>query len=187
MRHLCLILLFTCLSTNVQAGLFELSAMSSLKLTNIDDDTSSESRSASGSIAYYFWQQGALEFTYMQGYNFSEGRIDGSTTYDQVLNYTYKGVDFIYNLGTKESAFNPYLKAGLAEINKELQYRQNGTLVSKQNSDGQNLTYGAGFKVKMSKTLSFRVSYDVWKGPINKDDVTATSDSSFKIGLTWYL
>lgn len=187
MRHICAVFLFIFSVSSAQAGLFEVSAQTSIKETNIDDDNNSEARSVSGSIAYYFWQSGALEFTYMKGYNFTKGRIDASTTYEQVLNYTYKGVDLIYNLGSKESTFNPYVKAGLAEIEKELQFKQNGAASDPQTSSGTNMTYGAGMKIKISKTLSFRLSYDVWKGPINDNDVDATTDTSMKVGLTWYL
>lgn len=188
MRYLCVIISLFMFSSTSSAGLFELSAQTSMKNTSINSDSNSEARSASGSIAYYFWQSGALEFTYMEGYNFTRGVINSSTKYEQVLNYRYKGVDLIYNLGNKQSTINPYIKAGLAEIEKDLEYKQNGVSeIGKQKSNGKNMTYGAGIKIKISKTLSIRFSYDVWKGPIDNDDVDATTDSSTKVGLSWYL
>lgn len=187
MKHLITTLIISCISLGLQAGVFELSAQTSLKETNINSEHSSEAKSVSGSIAYYFWQSGALEFTHMTGYNFTKGAVSGSS-YEQVLNYNYSGIDFIYNLGTRESTFNPYIKAGLAEINKELEYKDIGTnSITTQTSKGKNLTYGAGFKFKLSQTISFRVSYDVWKGPIDDSDQDAQTDSSFKVGLSWLL
>ena len=186
MRNLLLpaIVIVSLFTSPVFAGVFELSAQGSVRETNISDSNESDSRSSSVSLAYYFWQSGALEFTYMTGFNYSKS-TDGTTTLEQALNYRYTGADFVLNLGTKESTFNPYIKAGLAEITKQLDFKQDGVATQTEEISGKNLTYGAGFKFRLTQTVSFRASYDLWKGPIGEDN--QTTDTAFKVGFSWIL
>ncbi|MAF92733.1 MAG: hypothetical protein CL674_15800 [Bdellovibrionaceae bacterium] len=173
-------------STSSYAGVFEFSAQGSLRETNVSENNESESRSSSVSLAYYFWETGALEFTYMTGYNYSK-TTTSTTTLEQSLNYTYGGVDLVYNLGTRESTFNPYVKAGIAEIKKRLTFREDGNASSSPEVSGKNLTYGLGFKLRLTKTFSLRLSYDVWQGPIDGEESEKTTDTSTKVGFSWYL
>lgn len=168
------------------AGVFEFSAQGSLRDTNVSENNESESKSSSVSLAYYFWESGALEFTYMTGYNYSK-TTSSTTTLEQSLNYNYSGVDLVYNLGTRESVFNPYIKAGIAEIKKQLEFKEDGVVSISPEVSGKNLTYGFGFKLHVTKTLSFRVSYDVWQGPIDGEESEKTTDTSTKVGFSWYL
>ena len=164
--------------------MFEFSAQGSQRITNVSQNSESEASSASVSLAYYFWQSGAIEFTYMTGYNYSRS-TNGTTVLEQSLNFRYGGVDLIYNIGDRESVFSPYIKAGIAEITKTLDFRENGSLVQTPEEKGKNITYGAGFRLRITQSFSFRVSYDVWTGPIDQE--LQTTDSSFKVGFSWML
>ena len=51
--------------------------------------------------------------------------------------------------------------------------------------DGVAPSYGVGLKFKMTEKFSVKLGYDVWQTPL--DDGTTTDDTSFKVGVSWYL
>ncbi len=86
------------------AGYFEVSATGSYRKTAYDEDNYYEYRSVTGSVAYYFWEMSAIEFSYTQ-----------ATTDEVKTDYKSKGfiemygADFIFTMGDKLSLFLPYI------------------------------------------------------------------------------
>lgn len=172
-------------SFQAHAGFIEIGAMGNLRDSSIDKDHTSKSRSITGSLAYYFFENSAIELSYTEGYQKSTGTtLIGVTNYNytQIVNYTMYGADFILSFFGKESAFQPYLKAGIAQQKKQIEFEISSD-VSKSEQEGNYLTGGVGFKIIMTKNISFKAGYDLWKGPLGKDD--QTTDNATRVGLSF--
>ena len=89
-------------------------------------------------------------------------------------------------LMTKQSAIQPYIKAGGAYIKKnEIMKYLNASAIAIPESAGWAPSYGAGLKIALTERFSLKFSYDVWQTPLS--DGTNSDDSSFRAGLSWYL
>ncbi|MFK8138632.1 MAG: outer membrane beta-barrel protein [Bdellovibrionales bacterium] len=184
MKNLILIFCLS-MSTSLSAGVFELSLGTTFRDTNLDAENLQQARSTSASLAYYFWEGVAVQATYMQGFNYTKGRIDVSTVQEQVSNFTYQGLDLIWSVGGNKGIFKPFVKIGMAEIDKKQEYKESGESPIIATSNGTNLTGGIGFKYHLTQTLALKFSYDLWMGPIDAD--SPTTDTNFKLGISWFL
>lgn len=187
MRTILLMLLF---SLSAKAGFVEFSAMGTLRENTISNENSSETRSLTGSIAYYFFENSAIEVSYTEGFVETNGLAPigagNNVAYNQVVNFEMLGADFILSMGDRKSAFRPYIKAGGAIQSKEIEFKTEGSGTFKDESDGTYITYGAGLKLRLSKNWSIKLGYDSWTGPIDKDDdEDKTTDSSFRGGISF--
>lgn len=141
----------------------------------------SDSKSASVSVSLI--EQLALEFTYTESfYESQEADINSTRTVQQKSQVT--GADLIYVLTDRKTMVQPYLKAGVAYIQKKKQIRYlNADVIDIPTKDGMAPSYGAGVKVKLTENFAITLGYDVWNTPL--DDGTKTDDTAFKAGLKW--
>jgi outer membrane autotransporter protein len=144
-----------------------------------------QSDSKSASVSLYFLEQFALELSYTdQFYESQEADSNSTRTVQQSTKIT--GADLIYVITDQRSAFQPYLKAGGAYIAKKKQVKYiNADVIDIPTRDGLAPSYGIGLKYKLTEKFSVKTGYDIWQTPL--DDGTTTEDSSFKVGLSWYL
>jgi outer membrane autotransporter protein len=155
----------------------------SKKTFNVANYYQSDSKSVS--LSLYFLEQFALELSYAdQFYESQEADSNSTRTVQQSTKIT--GSDLIYVITDQRSAFQPYIKAGGAYIAKKKQVKYiNADVIDIPTRDGLAPSYGIGLKYKLTEKFSVKTGYDIWQTPL--DDGTTTEDSSFKVGLSWYL
>jgi outer membrane protein W len=184
MKYFLLTFLF---SVNAYAGFIEVGASVNIRDNSVDEQNKSKTRSVTGSIAYYFFENSAFEISYTEGYVKTEstGLVGGvSIPYTQIVNFQMISGDFILSFGAKNDAFQPYIKAGMAYQEKEIQFQANGS----DSSDfpevkGEYVTGGIGFKILLGKNWSFKAGYDMWKGPLGEED--QTTDAAVRAGISF--
>ena len=155
----------------------------SKKTFNASNYYQNDSRSAS--VSFYFLEKFALELSYTDSfYEGEESDTTSTRTVQQSSQYTDSSL--VYMITSKQSAIQPYIKAGAAYIKKNQRIRyQNASAIEIPESTGWAPSYGAGLKVQLTERLSLKFSYDLWKTPLS--DGTNSDDSSFKAGFSWYL
>jgi hypothetical protein len=173
------------------AGFIEIGASGSYRKTNIDVDAYDESFSYTGSIGYCLSEASAIELSYTNG---QDTRAISDTIQNAHVTYLYyqtAGADFVYTFGAKESAFRPYLKAGVVYIlSKEIvdQYRlPDGTYfpaLTLSDATGLAPSAGFGFRIAVTDSLSFKIGVDGWSSrPLS--DPPITFDWFGRAGLSW--
>ena len=176
---------------SASAGFIEIGASGSYRKTNIDVDAYDESFSYTGSIGYYLSEASAIELSYTNG---QDTRVISDTIQNAHVTYLYyqtAGADFVYTFGAKESAFRPYLKAGVVYIlSKEIvdQYRlPDGTYfpaLTLSDAAGLAPSAGFGFRIAVTDSLSFKIGVDGWSSrPLT--DPPITFDWFGRAGLSW--
>ena len=166
--------------TSARAGFIEVGASGNYRKSNIDVDAYDESRSLTGSLAYYLNDASALELSYTDGQ--SKRVISESVPNGHVTNlfYTTAGLDFVYTFGAKEAPLRPYLKAGAVYIlSKRIvdQYRySDGSLLpatTLEDATGLAPSAGAGVKIALTNSLSLKIGVDGWSSrPLNHPPAT---------------
>jgi hypothetical protein len=174
-----LILFFT--SLNVNAGLVELGVSGNYRRTYVTKDNYSQSESTTGSLGYYFWEMSALELSYTNGRSTSV-----TDAYTAVADFELIGLDLVFSLASREAAFRPYLKGGVAHQKKKIYYVQKGFPVVTVSSEGASPSAGLGFLIRLSSAFSLKVGVDAWSSPVDKDSKEPTTyDLSGRAGITW--
>jgi outer membrane protein W len=173
------------LSTQAFSLMTEIGATYSYSKKTFNAANYYQSDSKAVSLSLYFLEQFALELSYTdQFYESQEADSNSTRTVQQSTKVT--GSDLIYVITDQRSAFQPYIKAGGAYIAKKKQVKYvNADVIDIPTRDGLAPSYGIGLKYKLTEKFSIKTGYDIWQTPI--DDGSTTEDSSFKVGLSWYL
>lgn len=175
---------------SAHAGLFEISGSGSYRRSVIDADSIDESRSITGSLAYYITESTALEASYTDG--LSVRQISFSKPNGRLNKMAYKtiGLDFIYTVGARESAFRPYLKVGANYIVQKRivdQYRDAGGNLfeanTKEDDPGVVPSAGIGFRLGLTESLGMKIGVDAWTSQPMSSGAT-TLDYVFNAGLS---
>ncbi|WII73515.1 porin family protein [Bdellovibrio sp. 22V] len=157
------------------------------KTTTFDENNSFDSESVTGSLSFYFLERLALELSYTDAKGLRKEKAspaDAQRTTKQKSQII--GADLILTFADRKSLFQPYIKAGGAQIARFQEVKIEGQ--DTYTLEPENATvpsYGAGLKIQMTETLGIKLSYDVWKTPIG--DGMQTDDSSIRAGITWVL
>lgn len=189
-----LLLAIVLLSSQVQAGYFELGFSGNYRKLYLPTETRIESFdstvSYTASLAYYFAEMAALELNYTKGQSerfVPSATADSRTTYD----FTLAGMDLILTLADRKSNFIPYIKGGLAYFaEKKVTYE------FVNNSTGQRTTEtvpldptfvpsaGFGVKMRLTEAMAFRLGMEAWTSDsINKDP---RWDWAGRAGVSWF-
>lgn len=176
----CLLLTFVFLLFQpARAGYFEISASGSYRKTTYDKDNYYEYRSATGSIAYYFWEMSALELSYTRAITNEQ-----KTDYESRGFIEMYGADLIFTMGGKQSLFQPYIKFGAAYQIKESSYKLvNQDAVELEPIKGVSPSAGVGFKLIFAKNFALKFGIDVWSSPLNEEE--STYDYAGRAGISW--
>jgi outer membrane protein W len=189
---LALVATITLLPSLSQAGFIELGASGSYRHSNFDANAYDESRTITGSVAYYFSDASALELSYTDGQNkraISEDVTNGHVTW---VYYDTAGLDFVYTLGAKDAMLRPYIKAGANYIiSKRIvdQYRlADGTYYAAntiEDSPGFVPSAGFGFRFGLTESLALKVGVDGWSSRV-MSQTPVTIDWYGKAGISWF-
>jgi hypothetical protein len=166
-----------------QAGYFEFSATGSYRTNTVNEYTYSRTQSVTGSLAYYFWEMSALEFSYTDALSRSFGRtaISGQD-YIETSRVKLIGADLVISFAGRQSSFRPYIKMGAAEQSKTWIYEE-GLVNTRVDSDGLSLTGGFGFKFLLSENFALKAGVDGWTNPLN--ETKRIIDYAANAGVSW--
>lgn len=143
-------------STHAFAGIFEISALYNYKKTNYDASRYDAMETGTASVAYYFWQSMAFEFSFTRG-----AAIQAQPEFIVYQDITGYGASLLFSVNSQESAFKPYIKGGAAYITKILRYYYPNTPApSPVRTEGLSPTAGLGFKYMLSQQFGIKVGLD---------------------------
>lgn len=182
MKHLVVsvlaLILFPCLG---KAGFIELSLLGNYKKNKVDANSFEESRFGTASIAYYFWMMSAIELSYTRGDRKSvvtptePGFDTVTTTYDIMV----IGADLVIAFAGRDSVIQPFIKGGAAYFEQRVTQKIGDNPSTSVKQDPITVpSAGAGFKIRITQTFSFKGSYETWGKKI--DDNNAA-----RAGISW--
>lgn len=168
------------------AGVIELSYTYSQRSSFINDDNYNKTKSHTGSIAWYFFDLSAIEFSYTKG----QGQVSGKSSTDTraIRLDTFLemyDISLVFTLAQKDWAFQPYIKGGAAWIDKEI-YRDDNNgynLISKTDKDEVVPSFGVGFRYYFTKAISLRAGFDRWR--TGKDGDKEVWDDALRAGISF--
>ncbi|MNL01693.1 hypothetical protein D3C87_1221710 [compost metagenome] len=173
--------------STAQALYTELGVNYGRKTTTFDKNNTSDSESVTGSISFYFLERVALELSYTDAYGIrKEKAYSGDAQRTTTQKSQIIGADLILMFADKKALFQPYIKAGGAQIVREQEVKIEGLDTYTIAPETATVpSYGVGIKIPFTESFGIKLSYDVWKTPIG--DGAQTDDSSIRAGITWVL
>jgi hypothetical protein len=183
-------LVFTLMLTSVaQAGFVEVGASGTYRKSNVGADIFSESYSVTGSISYLFDEMSAIELSYTEGYGKTfVGATTAGATREITNHATMASLDFVLTFGDRDAVLRPYIKAGAGYlINKEITEDIVGFGPRTTHEPvGIVPSAGLGFRLAITKTLSFKAGVDGWSSqPIGKENRNSKIDYAGRAGISW--
>lgn len=176
-----LIYLTTLLSTPSFAVFTEFGISQSYKKTSFSEQNFVESEMISGSVSFYIWERVALEFSYTKGLAVRKEQETGQPSRTITQYSTVYGTDLILGFSDRRSTFQPFVKGGVAYIQKKQTTQDDGTpSFDTIPSPGYVPSYGVGMKIRLTENFGLTTSLDVWR-----DSATATNDLASRTGITW--
>ncbi|MGE3975593.1 MAG: outer membrane protein [Bdellovibrionales bacterium] len=170
-------------STNALAGFVEVGASGSYRYTTVDEFNYSKTQSLTGSVAYYFWELSALEFSYTDGTNMTYGKTATNETYIATTRFQLTGLDLVISFAGRQDPFRPYIKFGGAYQRKKLTYEQGYFTPVERTSEGFAPTAGAGFKLAITQEFAIKLGADAWTSPISETPIRY--DFAASAGISW--
>ena len=162
------------------------------KKTIVDSLNNVEQQGMTGTLALYFWEQVATEFSYTNSVYVKREKADAvpGSSLQRITTQTADvyGLDLIYVRADRKARFQPYIKGGIAYLKKKQSYIQGTDSWPTDGSgvmQGWGPSYGVGLKFFLTETISFRAGYDVVRTPI--DNSNSADDTSARVGLSWML
>jgi len=166
---------------------YELGVSYARRKNSFDRDNYFETESITGSVSLYFTERLALELSYTDAKATRHEKPPGGTEQEIFQQTEVIGADLILLLADRKFWIQPYIKGGAAQL-KRRQVNYAGPTNDPQELDIETAvvpSYGAGLRFLLTQTLSFRLSYDVWRTPVGGG--TITDDSQIRAGLSWML
>jgi hypothetical protein len=174
-------------SSQAHAFYTELGVQYGQKKTTFDTDNYFTAESLTGSMSLYFFERLALELSYTEANGTRQEKANATdptrTTYQKS---TVMGADLILMFADKKDLFQPYIKGGAAQIHRRQEVKiegQDSYII--EPADAIVPSYGVGLKIAVTEAFGIKISYDVWKTPV--DDGAQTDDTSIRAGITWIL
>lgn len=165
----------------------EVSLSGSYSESQIQEILFSKSESYTGSISYYFMERSALQLSMTQANRRDRIFSDGSTNSTlQIVSANVLGLDLIANFGDRSATIQPFLKGGVAQMQKTFTSQTTG-LESDEPTvlSGLAPSAGLGVRLLLTKKLSVNFACDAWALPqgngLQSFDVRVTG------GISWFL
>jgi hypothetical protein len=178
------ILFFISISLSTQAMVTELGLSYGFQKRTFDANNKYQLESKSASIALYMTEHLALDISYTDGF-IEQKTKDVSERITQQTSRIY-GADLMVLLAKRTDLLQPYVKGGIAQIEKKQKIKVADQSVYETQTPSSTVpSYGAGIKIRISETFSLKFGVDYWRTPL--DDGSKTEDSAFKAGVSWVL
>lgn len=134
------------------AGLWEVSFGFSFSRKNYSASDFNWTRRWGASIGYMFLNRSEIELAYQ---NVVDRRFikdyEDTTSYDQVYS-----VNWVQNIFSKESAVQPYFKAGVGQINRKNTGSYANGYAPPREVDAVTVVLGAGLRIFLTRGLALR-------------------------------
>jgi outer membrane autotransporter protein len=175
------------LSLSAHALNYELGVSFAKKKNSFDKENYFETESTTGSVSIYFSEQLALEMSYTDAKALRREKVSGQNAKEIYQRTQVLGADLIYVMADRKSWVQPYIKGGAAQLQRS--QTTNDLVINDPESLDIETTvvpsYGLGVKFAITKELSLRLSYDVWRTPVGGGDTS--DDSQIRVGMSWML
>jgi hypothetical protein len=187
MKKLNLAILFVAIVVSQKASAIytEVGVNYSGRTTYFDENNSVKTTSTTLSASFYVWEKIGIELSHTQGVmerfeSYTSNNIAVTSTVSQYQ--TVKGADIIFSFAGRKSLLQPYIKGGMAYIEKRQVITDNYGESEVKLDPGTAPSYGAGLKIMLSEAFAIKASYDTWKTP---DSNSSIQDTAMRVGLTW--
>lgn len=181
-------LIFLHQSQTSLAGYFELDVAANLRSTSLSKEDSSVNQSITGSIAYYFWQNSAVEISYTRGMLIEKNAaVSPLPKFENHYNYNLLGLEMILAYGDRSASFRPYVKAGVMQIEKTKTLFADGVSSTPTKIPSQMVpSVGTGLQFMLSNTFAIKFGIDAW--PSNSIDRNPIIwDFATRLGISWFI
>lgn len=163
----------------------EVSLTGSLRSSKLNDDNYQKTFSITGSFAVYLWERTAVEFSYTQGSSSLQSLPtpnDSKVTIES--EFKLFGGDFVTTFGERKAPIQPYLKLGLAYMDKRITRVVDVGSSQLDPVTGIVPSGGAGIKIKTSERFFIKLGADLWASPLGGSEDSL--DYTFRFGLSCY-
>ncbi len=162
------------------AGPFEISLGFNYNRTNYSEGNYTWSRRYGASVAYHFWSTSSLEWSYALAVE----RTVISGLQDTTFNDQIYSLNWIQGLSTRDAIFQPYVKGGLGQLNRNASGTYSGGVSPPPFTDSLTGVIGAGAKVFLTK--SFGLRFEATSYIQNAELRTWKDNLGFTFGTTIY-
>jgi opacity protein-like surface antigen len=157
------------------------------KKSVIDSTNNSEQQGTTGSISLYIWEQIAVEISYTNSL-YVKKELNAASPSTSIRTTTQVadvyGLDLIYVFADRKAAFQPFIKGGMAYVNKRQSTQiDNNPPFATGPYTGMAPSYGLGLKFFVTEALAIRTGYDIVNTPI--DNSSYAQDINGRLGLSW--
>lgn len=173
---------FSALAWNVELG-----AQYGHKTQTYDTNNYNETESITGSMSFYIWERIALELSYTDAQSIVVAKAYAADPKRTTIQKSQiLGSDLILILADKKALFQPYIKGGMAQINRKQTIKiENQDTYENEPDSAIAPSYGVGLKIQLTDSMGIKLSYDAWETPIGGG--SKTNDSAIRAGITWML
>jgi hypothetical protein len=141
------------LAGSAQGGTFEFSGTFSFNSSSFGNGNQQWTRRWGASVGYTFWSLSEIEFAVQDVlYRTKIARSEDTTFHDQIFS-----IDWVQSLTSKSSGFQPYVKAGVGQLNREASGIYDDGAASPPATYG-SLTgiLGAGLRIFVHRAIALR-------------------------------
>lgn len=163
----------------------ELSVSGNLRNSKLNEDNFQKTFSLTGSFAVYLWERTAVEISYTQGASTLQSLPspnDSKVTIES--EFKLFGGDFVTTFGSRKSPIQPYIKLGIAYMDKKITRIVDVGSSQLDPVTGIVPSGGLGIKIKTSDRFFIKLGADLWASPIG--DSEDSLDYTFRFGLSTY-
>ncbi len=170
-----------CLSKTVR----ELSLTGNFRNSKLDDNNFQKTFSLTGSFAVYLWERSAVEFSYTQGSsNLQSLPSEGDSKVVVNSEFRLFGGDFVTTFNDRKAPIHPYIKLGLAYMDKTITREVDVGTSQLDPVSGIVPSAGLGIKIKTNERFFIKLGADLWASPIGRNQESL--DYTFRFGLSCY-
>jgi outer membrane protein W len=174
----------------LQAALLETSFEANYRTSKINEYNFQESLSFTVGVSYYFQKNSAFELSYTKGESIiSIKPTDQDERIQYLSEFDLFSADFVVYFGS-ESSFQPYFKAGIAHIEKQITKKTGDSssdfdATTVKNKPSLVPSLGLGLKFFVTDSISLRFGINAWSSDLSEEPITW--DYAGKAGISFYL
>jgi hypothetical protein len=146
------LLLLSVLEMPAWSGMMELSGTFSFSQSNYGNNNYAWSRRWGASLGYYFFALSEIEFSVQDILYRTRIGTEDTTFHDQVYS-----IDWVQSLAPKSSGFQPYLKVGVGQLNRESSGTDSFGNQLPVIYDALTVVGGAGLRIFILRTLAIKM------------------------------